>query len=104
MLSLFGVFCLALAGCETLRSNDVQVVQARTQELCDFVPTAITVAEMLAVASSGVAPGGIIVSQGVRPIAEAICRVVTSRPNTLIGDAPCPKVNGVCVMGVWQKP
>jgi hypothetical protein len=75
----------------------VRQIQEKVVETCGFLPTATSVAGMLAAATGTAGP----VITGVLGIATAICQAVTagSSMQTLVGAAPLGTVNGVPIEG-----
>lgn len=100
LLTLFLAVALpfALAGCGGGTSEEpadpVAQVQLMAEKVCAFVPTASSVAAMLAANNPAV--------QGTVAIANAICAAVTRKAATP-GLESCPTVNGVCVEGEFKK-
>jgi putative component of membrane protein insertase Oxa1/YidC/SpoIIIJ protein YidD len=93
---------LALAGCGKPESGEpadpVALVQMYAEQTCKFVPTASSVAAMLAANNPAV--------QGAVAIAQAICAAVTRKgvtPGGNVGACSHGEVNGVCVEGEFKK-
>jgi hypothetical protein len=93
---------LALAGCGGSNegpADPVAQVQLLAEKACAFVPTASSVAAMLAAGNPAV--------QGTVAIAEAICAAVTRKgalkPGENVGACSHGEVNGVCVEGEFKK-
>lgn len=94
-LLLIAALALPLAACASGGGTTISDVQARTAKVCSFVPTATTVANILAARNSLV--------QSASSIANAICNAVTTRP---LADGPGdrkPRVNGVVVRGKFIR-
>lgn len=80
-----------LAWFGTAEGDDVEKIRDRVTAMCGFLPTAASVAAMLAASNPTVT--------GVIGIASAICQAVSPKPGlTLIGNKT-PTVNGVPVEG-----
>ena len=93
---------LALAGCGQPESegpaDPVAAVQIAAERVCAFVPTASSVAAMLAANNPAV--------QGTVAIAEAICAAVTRKsvtPGENVGGCERGEVNGVCIEGEFKS-
>lgn len=87
-------------------TDQVAQVQYQAQKQCGYLPQYQAVAQMIAVAASGVAPAGVVIVSGASAIAEAICQGLSmarnSGVNTLLSSCSA-KVNGVCVQGEWKE-
>lgn len=96
MMLALALAVAALSGCskpEEGEGDAVAKVRALTEKICAFLPTASSVAAMLAANNPAVS--------GVTAIANAICEAVSRK--SMAPDAACPMVNGVCVEGDFKK-
>jgi hypothetical protein len=75
--------------------KQVAAVQVLTQQACQFLPTASSVAAIL----TAQVPAGQPLVTGVQAVATAICNAVNSTTKSAPQDCPFGKVNGVCVDG-----
>jgi len=92
-----------LGGCglwgEMTTAQKITAIQEKAVALCNYLPQATSVAAMLA------ATNPTVVSVGA--VANAICTAIIAwkgNQGTAAFAAECPKVNGVCVTGVFVKP
>lgn len=78
MLTLVTVGTLALAGCNstsfTLTAEQLATIQAFTETACGFVPTAITIADIVTGSNPAIIPASTIATQ--------ICAAVTKQSAT----------------------
>lgn len=102
MKSLLLAMALAvgLAGCgpasDDGSTDPIATVQVLVEKTCSFVPTASSVAAMLAANNPAV--------QGTVAIATAICAAVTRKSVTPGDGSDCyGTVNGVCVEGKFKR-
>lgn len=92
----FGISLVSLTGCATTGADDdsVSIIQQAAVNLCHYLPTAETVAELLKVDADDLSTGS--------GIAHAICDAVTSDASTT-GVATLfklpPTVHGVLIRG-----
>lgn len=93
MLSLSLASCATTGGTPTDTNAIIAQIQQTTAQICAFVPTAETVAAIIAAASGGAATPAVI---GVASIANAICAAVTKPAAKRRG---VPTVNGVPING-----
>lgn len=90
------VLALLVAGCTTLTLEEqIAQIQSYTRTVCQFVPTASTVAQILAAGSPELATG--------IAIANAICASVTSETMAEGPTKKRPTVAGVAIRGTFVR-
>ena len=87
------------SGCTTTGSLPISITDVQNDAVlaCSFLPTAATVANILA------AGNPILVTA--EAVAQAICAAITPTKTTakLRGNMVLPEVNGVVIQGSWVK-
>lgn len=91
--AIIAILAMSLAGCN---ADKVEAIRAFASGYCGFIPSAASVAAVLAGNPAIATVGG---------VGKAICDAVTAKKvMTLIPEgkpAECPKVNDVCIEGEW---